>query len=92
MISLRSRPPPRGPLRISGETRAATPSKNAQAARRIVIRRSKSASLSRSCSVDEGEKEMPQKSTEPVPDSALSSPIRFSSSRTGRSKSSAWEI
>ena len=31
MIRVRSRPPPRGPLRISSETRAATPSKNAQA-------------------------------------------------------------
>jgi len=33
MIRSRSRPPPRGPFRISGETRAATLSKNAQDAR-----------------------------------------------------------
>ena len=44
MIRSRSRPPPRGPLRISGETRAATPSKNAQHARNSVIARSSSAS------------------------------------------------
>jgi hypothetical protein len=73
MIWLRSRPPPRGPLRISGETRAATPSKNAQQARKSVIPRSSSASPIGSCSVAEGEKEMPQKSVEPVP--TLSSTI-----------------
>jgi len=60
-------------LRISGETRAATPSKNAQQARRSVIARSSSASSIGSCSVAEGEKEMPQKSVEPVP--TLSSTI-----------------
>ena len=67
MIRSRSRPPPRGPLRISGETRAATPSKNAQQACSSVILRSSSASPIGPCSVDEGEKEMPQKSVEPVP-------------------------
>ena len=61
------RPPPRGPLRISGETRAATPSKNVQQARNSVIARSRSASLIGPCSVDEGANEMPQKSVEPVP-------------------------
>jgi len=54
-------------LRISGETRAATPSKNTQQARRSRILRSTSASTIGSCSVAEGEKEMPQKSVEPVP-------------------------
>src|SRR6266498_2277222 len=73
MIRSRSRPPPRGPLRISGETRAATPSKNAQQARNSVIPRSSSASPIGPCSVAEGEKEMPQKSVEPVP--TLSSTI-----------------
>ena len=73
MISSRSRPPPRGPLRISGETRAATPSKKAQQARNSVMPRSSSASPIGSCSVAQGEKEMPQKSVEPVP--TLSSTI-----------------
>jgi hypothetical protein len=54
-------------LRISGVTRAATPSKNAQPARSSVIPRSSSASLIGPCSIDEGEKEMPQKSVDPVP-------------------------
>ena len=58
-IRSRSRPPPRGPLRISGETRAATPSKNAQHACNSVILRSSSASLIGPCSVEDGEKEMP---------------------------------
>jgi len=60
-------------LRISGETRAATPSKNAQLARNSVIPRANSASLSGPCSAAEGEKEIPQKSVEPVP--TLSSTI-----------------
>jgi hypothetical protein len=60
-------------LRISGETRAATPSKNAQQACKNVIPCSSSASLIGPCSVAEGEKEMPQKSVDPVP--TLSSTI-----------------
>ena len=67
MIRSRSRPPPRGPLRISGETRAATPSKNVQQARNSVIARSSSASVIGPCSVEDGAKEMPQKSVEPGP-------------------------
>ena len=67
MIWSRSRPPPRGPLRISGETRAATLSKNAQQARKSAILRSSSSSAIGSCSVADGENEMPQKSVEPVP-------------------------
>jgi hypothetical protein len=54
-------------LRISAETRAATLSKNAQQARNSVIPRSSSASPIGPCSVELGEKEMPQKSVEPVP-------------------------
>ncbi len=54
-------------MRISGETRAATASKNAQQACRMVMPRSSSASSIGPCSVEDGEKEMPQKSTEPVP-------------------------
>ena len=73
MIRSRSRPPPRGPLRISGETRAATPSKYAQAARNSVIARSNSASVIGPCSVEEAANEMPQKSVEPGP--TLSSTI-----------------
>jgi hypothetical protein len=60
-------------LRISGETRAATPSKSVQQARKSVMPRSRSVSLIGSCSVAEGEKEMPQKSVDPVP--TLSSTI-----------------
>lgn len=61
------RPPPRGPLRISGETPAATASNTAQQACRMVMPRASSASSMGPCSVEDGEKEMPQKSTEPVP-------------------------
>jgi len=67
MILSRSRPPPRGPLRISADTRPATPSKNAQQARSKLILRSISVSPIGPCSEPDGEKEMPQKSVEPVP-------------------------
>jgi hypothetical protein len=86
-------PPPRGPRRISGETRAATPSKNVQQARSSVSLRSSSASSMTSCSKELGEKEMPQKSVEPVPilsstmsagPAASNSPSRPAIAATGR--------
>jgi hypothetical protein len=80
-------------LRISGETRAATPSKNAQQAHNSVMPRSSSAAPIGSCSVAEGENEMPQKSVDPVPTlsstiskgpAAANSPAIPASSATGR--------
>src|SRR5262249_30125617 len=74
MIWSRSRPPPRGPLRISGDTRAATPSKNAQHARKSPILRSNSVSSIGSRSTPDGENEMPQKSVEPGPTRSRAAP------------------
>lgn len=62
MIVSRSRPPPRGPLRISGETRAATSSKYAQQAWSRVSLRSSSAASIGSGSRELAENEIPQKS------------------------------
>jgi len=67
MIWSRSRPPPRGPLRISADTRAATASKNSQQACSSLSLWSSSVSSIGSCSSPDGENEMPQKSVEPAP-------------------------
>ncbi len=59
--------PPRGPFRISADTRDRTSSKNAQHARISVSSRS-SSSLDMACrSMPENTNEIPQKSVEPVP-------------------------
>jgi hypothetical protein len=67
MIVSRSRPPPRGPLRISGETRAATSSKYDQQDWRMTSLRSSSPASIGSCSKELGANEIPQKSVDPVP-------------------------
>ncbi|MCU1672752.1 MAG: hypothetical protein JWN77_865 [Frankiales bacterium] len=82
MIASRSRPPPRGPLRISGVTRAATASKCCQQAMSSRSERSSCSSGTGSVSRPQGLKEMPETSVDGVPPlrSATSSGLAASSS------------